>query len=125
MGHFRSTRTTRIAEQLSLRSITAYRGFDTSFGVDSGRTPLSKSPPGVNVLHNHSFSQELRLSGALGSQVDWTVGAYYFVERSIYASVQDQRNSILPLVVESNDPIDSGQQGRLRQRGLEALEALP
>ncbi len=81
-GALRSTRTTKLrGNSRSVPSRLIAGSIRASAWIRDG-TPLSIAT-GVNVVHNHSFSQELRLSGALGTQVDWTVGAYYFDERSI------------------------------------------
>ncbi len=66
----------KIAPNISLKSVTAYRHYDSTFGVNS-----SGSPEAINITVNHDphkqFSEELTLTGTTGP-LDWTVGGYYY-----------------------------------------------
>jgi iron complex outermembrane receptor protein len=66
----------KLAEHLSLKSITAYRYYENQFAEQTDASPI-----GVEILlqkQRHSqFSQELRLNGTLGSSLDYTVGGYF------------------------------------------------
>ena len=71
---------------LSIKSITAYREFDSRWVEDNDVSPLSGSL-GAEHIWNHSFSEELRLNGSV-SILDYTVGGYYFNQVSTYATHQ-------------------------------------
>lgn len=97
----------KLGEQLSLVSISAYRTYDSGFSNDNDLSPLTLSL-GDGTLDFHSFSQELRLNGAFGAgnNVEWTVGAFYMDQTSVYASFQDLRYS--PLApFQQDDPVDA------------------
>ena len=69
-----------LSENLSLKSITAYREMDSAFGLD-----LDGSPEAVNdasfSMDQQQFSQELQLSGlSFDGRLNWLVGLYYFHE---------------------------------------------
>jgi iron complex outermembrane recepter protein len=69
---------------MTLTSITGYRLLHSLIGFDQ----TAAAPGANNVIllqdqHQHSFSQELQLSGkALDARVDWLVGAYHFAEHN-------------------------------------------
>lgn len=68
----------QLGENLSLKSITAYRAFHGGFGDDSDQSPLDYQT-NYTFYRHHQFSQELRLSGSLLDEViDWTIGGFYF-----------------------------------------------
>ncbi len=77
----------RITDLLSVKSITAYREFDSRWVEDNDVSPVSGSL-GAEHIWNHSFSQELRLNGSVSSFLDYTVGGYYFKQVSTYATHQ-------------------------------------
>ncbi|WJT00569.1 TonB-dependent receptor [Novosphingobium humi] len=62
---------------IRLTSITAYRYSSTSLSAQIDQTPASISDQSWHLLHRQ-FTQEIRLSGALGAWADWTVGGYYY-----------------------------------------------
>lgn len=74
------------SENIAVKSITAYREFDSSWVEDNDISPLSGSLGGEHIW-NHSFSEELRLNGKF-SLLDYTLGAYYFDQTSTYATHQ-------------------------------------
>jgi iron complex outermembrane recepter protein len=78
----------QIAPKYSLKSITAYRHYDSSFGDDNSDSPVPLVLEEANFSHRQ-FSEELRLNGSLGSLMDFTVGGIYFDQRTIYASRED------------------------------------
>ena len=68
----------KLADNLSIQSITAYRNMRADYSNDQeGGNPFSNRL-NYNHMRYHQFSQELRLSGTVGSLADWTVGGYYF-----------------------------------------------
>lgn len=95
--------TWRINEHVTFRSITAYRDLDTSWNYDQDNSPIR-----VALVHNHNiyeqFSQEVRLSGALGEFLDWTVGGYYFDSDG---ALQNRVLSGVILDFITNDPVES------------------
>ena len=78
----------KIADQLSLKSITAYRRYTSDFGDDNSNSPV---PLVMEEAHfrNRQFSEELRLNGAVGKLMNYTVGGIYFDQRTVYASRED------------------------------------
>ncbi len=64
-----------LTDDLSLKSITAYRRYSTRYAFDEG-TPIDTALID-NANRLRQVSQELRLSGRLGS-VDFTLGGFYF-----------------------------------------------
>lgn len=66
----------QISKDLSLKSISAGRHYDSLFGVNS-----SGSPEAINMTVDHDphqqFSEELTLTGTTGP-LEWTVGGYYY-----------------------------------------------
>jgi iron complex outermembrane receptor protein len=78
----------RLGGSLSLKSITAYRAFDSRWVEDNDVSPLSGSLGAEHLLHDQ-FSQEVRLNGALASdKVEYTLGAYYFDQTTTYRTHQ-------------------------------------
>ncbi len=67
----------QLSGHLSLKSITAYRKATGSTGIDLDGSPLSILVQAFDYGHRQ-FTQELRLSGKVGTLVDYTVGGYYY-----------------------------------------------
>jgi iron complex outermembrane recepter protein len=98
-----------ITDTLSLKSISAYREYDSYFANDNDLSPLASSL-GYGDLEFDSFSQELRLNGALLSdnRLEYTLGAFYMDQTSIYATTQDLRYSAASLTqFQGDDPINA------------------
>ena len=97
-----------LGESLALKSITAYREFDSRWVEDNDTSPASL---GLGNEHqtNYSFSQELRLSGAVGQAIDYTVGAYYFDQLTIGRTHQMLNYVPTPFLFEflGDDPTDA------------------
>lgn len=68
----------KVAPNISLQSITAYRAIGGSWAYDSDSSPLQTD--GVYDTQKHKqFSQELRLSGtSFNDRFNWTVGGFYY-----------------------------------------------
>jgi iron complex outermembrane recepter protein len=98
----------RLADNLSLKSITAYREFDSRWVEDNDASPAEL---GLGAEHqlNHSFSQELRLNGEIGSAVSYAVGLYYFNQVTIGRTHQMLNYVPTPFLFEflGNDPTDA------------------
>ncbi len=97
-----------IAEGLSLKSITAFRSYDSGFVNDNDLSPLSSSI-GDGTLPFDSFSQELRLNGGLfENRVEYTLGGFYIDQKSRYQSWQDLRyTGNYPLQFQQNDVVNA------------------
>jgi len=78
----------QIAEGLSFKNIAAFRGYSSTWVHDNSVSiwPLDLGAEGIG---HHQFSDEMRLSGSYHKFVDWTVGAYYFSENSVYFGHED------------------------------------
>ena len=78
----------RFSDTLSLKSISAYRYYSGDWGLDEDGSPI-----GVTQLHNSVWhrqaSEELRLSGRVLDQVNFTVGGLYFKQKSHYGGRVD------------------------------------
>ncbi len=83
-----------LADRMSLTSITAYRTYHSKFTNDD-LLPLAEHL-GLSILDFRFFSEELRLSGALGAndELQYTLGGYYSDQKSIYTARQEFRDSI-------------------------------
>ncbi|PZN33144.1 MAG: TonB-dependent receptor [Proteobacteria bacterium] len=100
-----------LSDSLALKSITAYRSYDSGFTNDNDLSPLSSSI-GDGTLPFHSFSQELRLNGAAADdRVEYTLGAFYMDQRSRYQSWQDLRYTPnYPLQFQQDDIVNADTQ---------------
>ncbi|MEO8306625.1 MAG: TonB-dependent receptor [Pseudomonadota bacterium] len=99
----------KLSDSVSLKSISAYREYDSYFANDNDFSPLANSV-GSGDLSFHSFSQELRLNGALleNDRIQYTLGAFYMNQTSIYATTQDLRYSPAALTqFVGDDPINA------------------
>ena len=92
-----------------MKSITAYREYDSFFTNDNDLSPLASSL-GFGSTTFHSFSQELRLNGAAfaDDRMEYTLGAFYMDQRTIYQTTQDLRYSRTSLTqFQGDDPINA------------------
>ncbi|WP_338466674.1 TonB-dependent receptor [Novosphingobium sp. ZN18A2] len=97
-----------LADNVTLKSITAYREYEEIFGTDDDYTPDPFiGGAGYNDLNFHFFSQELRLNAKLGDLADLTLGGYYSDQKSVYFTRQDIRyiSPTAYLQFQGNDPI--------------------
>lgn len=78
----------QINDNLNLTSITAYREYDTWSTWDEDGSPFAIVQLD-NKLDNWQLTQELRLNGSFGENVDWTVGGYYLDQKSTYLARVD------------------------------------
>jgi len=68
----------RLGDDLSLKSITAYRAYSGGFGDDVDESPLDYQT-NYTFYRHHQFTQELRLTGSFfDKHIDWTIGGFYF-----------------------------------------------
>ncbi|HEY4214778.1 MAG TPA: TonB-dependent receptor [Steroidobacteraceae bacterium] len=99
----------KLTDRMSLVAVSAFRQYTSYFANDNDLSPLASSL-GYGTLRFHSFSQELRLNGALfdGRRLEYTVGAFYMAQTSIYATTQDLRYSATGLTAfQGDDPVDA------------------
>jgi iron complex outermembrane recepter protein len=98
----------KLGANAALRSITAYREFDSRWVEDNDTSPASL---GLGAEHqtNESFSQELRLSGKAGEAFDYTLGVYYFDQTTIGRTHQMLNYVPTPFLFEflGNDPTEA------------------
>jgi iron complex outermembrane receptor protein len=67
-----------ISDISSIKSITAWRRYDSSWAQDVDGSPLA-SQQLLQTLKHWQWSQELRFNGSLpAAKLDYTVGAFYF-----------------------------------------------
>lgn len=71
-----------IADNLSLKSVTAYRKADGTSVIDIDGSPLNLLKERLRSVHEQ-FTQELRLSGKIGDLVDFTVGGFYYKAKDL------------------------------------------
>ncbi len=101
-----------VTDNLSLKSITALRGYSATWVHDNDVSvwPLDLGAEGMG---HHQFSEELRLSGTYNHFIDWTAGAYYFRELTVYFGHEDLSYAFiftgLPNLLNfyQNDPIEA------------------
>ena len=112
----------KLAENLALKSITAYREFESRWTEDNDVSPLSGSLGAEHML-NHSFSQELRLSGTAGA-IDYTVGAYYFDQTTTYKTHQFLPYAVPGFEFFGNDPVEASSYAGFFNIGWRVTDAL-
>ena len=95
----------KLTDKMTLKSITAARGYTTQFAEDNDVSPLPLGL-GIENLTHHQYSEELRINGtALGDALDYTVGGFYFSQKTVYATHQDLWYPGIILDFLGNDPI--------------------
>jgi len=93
-----------VSDAIQLNSITAFRKYTSNFSNDNDVSPMAHSL-GYGPLTFRFFSQELRLNGAIGETIEYTLGGYYSDQKSVYTSFQDLRSSALQF--QQSDPVDA------------------
>ena len=112
-----------LADRLSLESITSYRHFNSRFSNDDDLSP-SDINFGVSHLTHHSFSQELRLNGKVLDSIDFTLGGYYFSQKTTYETLQDIRYAGIPLQFVGDDPVAAKSKAVFAQANWEIVQGL-
>lgn len=78
-----------MSDSLDLKFTTSYRELDSKFARDGDASPITIAAF-VDVLYQEQVSHELVLNGsALGDDLKWTTGAYYFKEEGFNANPVD------------------------------------
>jgi iron complex outermembrane receptor protein len=96
-----------INDDMSVKNIAAFRGYAATWVHDNSVSiwPLDLGAEGMG---HHQFSEELRFNGKWNNLVDYTVGAYYFRELSVYFGHEDLSYAVnLPGLFNfyQNDPV--------------------
>ncbi|MEN7536736.1 TonB-dependent receptor [Aurantiacibacter sp. DGU5] len=93
-----------MSENISLTSITAYREADGYAGIDIDGSPLAILTQAYDLSHKQ-FTQELRISAAIGDAADLTVGGFYYEADDLLAN----RTKIPSVLFDflSNDPVET------------------
>jgi iron complex outermembrane recepter protein len=114
-----------LSDSLALKSITAYREFDSRWVEDNDTSPASL---GLGAEHqsNESFSQELRLSGKVGDVFDYTAGLYYFDQTTIGRTHQMLNYVPTPFLFEflGNDPTEASSEAAFANGSWHVTDAL-
>lgn len=115
----------KINESMKLKSVTAYREYNSGFTNDNDTSPMS-TQLGDGNLPFHSFAEELRLNGtAAAGKVDYTVGGFYQDQRSRYMSAQDLRyTGNYPLQFQQNDVTNANTKAVFGHLGYNATDRL-
>lgn len=96
----------KLADNIQLVGITAYRKYDETFSNEDDLSPMSVVLGGPNNVKFHAWSNELRLTGdTLGHRLHYTLGGYMIDQESFYVSRQDIRYAVPALVFVSGDPV--------------------
>jgi iron complex outermembrane receptor protein len=73
----------RLAENLSLTAISAFRQYHGQFSSDADETPFNFQLV-FNDFQHRQFTQEVRLSGtSFTNALDWTVGGFFFKSKDV------------------------------------------
>jgi iron complex outermembrane recepter protein len=116
----------KIGGNLILKSVTAYRKYESSFTNDNDLSPLTSSI-GDGNLPFESFSEEVRLSGAFGTDdnFEYTIGGFYMDQTSTYQSWQDLRYTpSYPLQFQQNDEVNADTQAAFVHLSYKILDPL-
>jgi len=102
---FSGTMDYKLADKLALKTITAYRYYKSEFGNDNDASPLVIDQ-GAGALTHRQFQQEVRLNGTLfDDKVDFTLGGFYFRQKTLYATRQDLMYVAPIFDFVGNDPV--------------------
>lgn len=98
-----------LGQNLTLKSITAYRTYDGQFSRDGDQSPLDVGGSRTWLSHEQ-FSQELRLSGlSFNDRLEWTLGGFYFDSTGKDISEIHLPELLFwpPAVLRTDDPVSS------------------
>jgi iron complex outermembrane receptor protein len=95
-----------LADNLALKSITAFRELDSTWTNDDDASPIGSSL-GESNMRNHTLTQELRLSGHEAKALDYTVGGFFLDQVTTYESHQilDYVIPATPFEFVQDDPV--------------------
>lgn len=118
--------TYELTDTMSLKSITAYRGYTTSFGSDDDGSPLGFATT-LNDLDFWSVSQELRLNGSIGANkaFEYTLGGFYQDQKSTTSVTTQVGFAPVPLGFTAiNEPVDASTKAVFAQGTWHATDEL-
>lgn len=92
----------RLSDSVTLKSITAVRGFDTTDVIDADFSNVDLIAR-VNDASQSSLSQEFQFTGEFGTNSSWVAGAYYFGQ-SIDSTTQTSGGAFLNAYVTRLQP---------------------
>ena len=78
----------KIGDGYSLKSISAYRHYNSTYGDDPSSSPIPLVLEESDFT-NRQYSEELRLSGEFGKVVSFTLGGIYFDQLTTYETRED------------------------------------
>jgi len=96
----------KLADDLALKSITAFRELDSTWTNDDDASPLDSSL-GESNMRNHTLTEELRLIGNAGKVLDYSAGGFFLDQVTTYESHQilDYVIPDTPFDFIQNDPV--------------------
>jgi iron complex outermembrane receptor protein len=77
----------KLADDLAVKSITAYRELNSQWTNDDDASPVGASLGWSEIL-NHTVTEELRLNGNVGKLIDYTLGGYLLDQVTTYPTHQ-------------------------------------
>jgi iron complex outermembrane recepter protein len=80
----------KIGDNMSLKNIAAFRGYSSNWVHDNDES-IWAMDLGAEGIGHHQFSDELRFTGGWEKLLDYTVGAFYYREESVYFGHEDLR----------------------------------
>lgn len=114
----------KLSDRVNVKSITGYREWESTFGVDNDLSPAPLGQ-GANDLDHWFFSQELRLNAELSDFIELTVGGYYSDERTTYFTIQDIRYvPVFPLQFRGDDPVNTDSKAAFATAFIRPTDAL-
>jgi len=100
----------KISDTLSLKNVVSDRAYGAQW-VHDNDVSIWNGDLGAESMGHHQFSEELRLNGSVGKWLDYTVGAYYFREMTVYFGHEDlwYAVSAFPGIFNfyQNDPVEA------------------
>jgi iron complex outermembrane receptor protein len=96
----------KLADDLALKSITAFRELNSTWTNDDDASPIGSSL-GESNMRNHTLTQELRATGNAAKVLDYTVGGFLLDQVTTYESHQilDYAIPETPFEFIQNDPV--------------------
>jgi len=82
------TSTWKITDDITFKNILAERGYSADWVHNNGES-IWPVDLGAESMGHHQFSEEARLSGSVDKLLDWTVGAFFFREETVYFGHED------------------------------------
>ena len=100
----------KLSDTTSLKNVVALRGYGAQW-VHDNDVSIWDGDLGAESMGHHQFSEELRLNGSAGKLLDYTIGAFYFRENTVYFGHEDlwYAVSAFPGIFNfyQNDPVEA------------------